>query len=49
MEGLLSECCHIAASEDQMIRPDVLRRTRALLTEASSTLTASTYCIASLS
>ena len=29
MEALLGECCHIAASEDQMIRPDVLQRTRA--------------------
>ena len=41
MEALLGECCHIAASEDQMIRPDALQRTRALLTDASSTLTAS--------
>ena len=32
MEALLGECCHIAASEDQMIRPDVLQRIRALLT-----------------
>ena len=35
MEALLGECCHIAASEDQMIRPDVLQRIRALLTEAN--------------
>ena len=41
MEALLEECRHIAASQDQMIRPDVLQRIRALLTEASSTLTAS--------
>ena len=41
MEALLGECCHIAASEDQMIRPDVLQRIRALLIEANSTLTAS--------
>jgi ketopantoate reductase len=41
MEALLGECCHIAASEDQMIRPDVLQRIRALLTDTSSTLTAS--------
>jgi 2-dehydropantoate 2-reductase len=41
MEALLEECRHIAASQDQMIRPDVLQRTRAILTEASSTLTAS--------
>jgi hypothetical protein len=40
MEALLDECRRIAASQDQMIRPDVLRRTRALLTEASSTLAA---------
>ena len=41
MEALLGECCHIAASEDQMIRPAVLQRTRVMLTDASSTLTAS--------
>ena len=41
MEALLGECCHIAASEDQMIRPDVLQRIRALLTEANSMLSAS--------
>jgi 2-dehydropantoate 2-reductase len=41
MEALLGECCHIAASEDQMIRPDVLQRTRTLLTQAGSTFTAS--------
>ena len=29
MEALLGECCHIAASEDQMIRPDFLQRIRA--------------------
>jgi 2-dehydropantoate 2-reductase len=41
MDALLAECRHIAASQDQMIRPDVLQRTRALLTGAGSTLTAS--------
>ena len=41
MEALLNECRHIAASQDQMIRPDVLQRVRSLLTEAGSTLTAS--------
>jgi 2-dehydropantoate 2-reductase len=41
IEALLEECRHIAASQAQMIRPDVLQRTRALLTEASSMLTAS--------
>ena len=40
-EALLEECRHIAASQDQMIRPDVLQRTRALLTQAGSTFTAS--------
>ena len=40
-EALLEECRQIAASQDQMIRPDVLQRTRALLTEAGSTVTAS--------
>ena len=44
MEALLGECCHIAASEDQMIRPDVLQRIRALLTEANSMLSASMLC-----
>jgi 2-dehydropantoate 2-reductase len=41
IEALLEECRHIAASQDQMIRPDVLQRIRALLTEAGSTATAS--------
>jgi 2-dehydropantoate 2-reductase len=41
MEALLEECRHIAASQDQMIRPDDLQRTGALLTELGSTLTAS--------
>src|SRR5690348_6015442 len=41
VEALLEECRHIAASQDQMIRPDVLQRIRALLTEAGSTATAS--------
>jgi 2-dehydropantoate 2-reductase len=40
-EALLEECRHIAASQDQMIRPDVLQRTRAILTQAGSTLMAS--------
>jgi 2-dehydropantoate 2-reductase len=41
MEALLDECRHIAASQDQMIRPDVLQRIRSLLAEAGLTLTAS--------
>ena len=41
MEALLDECHQIAASQGQMIRPDVLRRTRATLTEAGSMFTAS--------
>jgi 2-dehydropantoate 2-reductase len=41
VEALLEECRYIAASQDQMIRPDVLQRIRALLTEAGSTATAS--------
>lgn len=41
MEALLEECRHIAASQDQTIRPDVLQRTRALLTQAGSTFMAS--------
>ncbi len=40
-EALLEECRQIAASQDQMIRPDVLQRTRTLLTQAGSTFTAS--------
>jgi 2-dehydropantoate 2-reductase len=41
METLLNECCHIAASQDQKIRPDALLRIRGLLTDAKSTLAAS--------
>ena len=41
MEALLDECRRIAASQDQMIRRDVLQRTRATLTEVGSTFTAS--------
>ena len=41
MEALLDECCRIAASQDQMIRPEVLQRTRTLLTQANSTVMAS--------
>jgi 2-dehydropantoate 2-reductase len=41
MEALLNECRHIAASQDQMISPDVLQRIRLLLTEPGSTLTTS--------
>lgn len=41
MEALLDECRHIAASQDQMIRPEVLQRTRALVTQANSTVMAS--------
>ena len=41
MEALLDECRHIAASQDQMIRPEVLQRTRTLLTETNSTVMAS--------
>ena len=40
-EALLEECRQIAAAQDQMIRPDVLQRTRALLTQANSTVMAS--------
>ena len=41
MEALLDECRHIAASQDQMIRPEVLQRTRTLLTAANSSVMAS--------
>ena len=41
MEALLDECRRIAASQGQIIRPDVLERTRATPTEAGSTFTAS--------
>jgi 2-dehydropantoate 2-reductase len=41
VDALLEECRHIAASQDQIIRPDVLQRIRALLTEPGSTATAS--------
>jgi 2-dehydropantoate 2-reductase len=41
MDALLDECRRIAASQDQMIRPDVLQRIRGLLTEANSTVAAS--------
>jgi 2-dehydropantoate 2-reductase len=40
-EALLEECRHIAASEDQMIRPDVLQRIRTVATQAGSTFMAS--------
>jgi len=40
-EALLEECRQIAAAQDQIIRPDVLQRTRALLTQANSTVMAS--------
>ena len=40
-EALLEECRHIAASQDQVIRPDVLQRIRTLLTQANSTIMAS--------
>jgi 2-dehydropantoate 2-reductase len=40
-EALLEECRHIAASEDQRIRPEVLQRIRTLLTQANSTIMAS--------
>jgi len=40
-EALLEECRHIAASEDQAIRPEVLQRIRTLLTQANSTIMAS--------
>ena len=40
-EALLEECRHIAASQDQMIRPEVLQRIRTLLTQANSTIMAS--------
>jgi 2-dehydropantoate 2-reductase len=41
MEAVLDECHRIAASQNQMIRQDVLQRTRATLTEAGSMFTAS--------
>src|SRR5580704_12953236 len=40
-EALLEECRHIAASQDQGIRPEVLQRIRTLLTQAGSTIMAS--------
>jgi 2-dehydropantoate 2-reductase len=40
-EALLEECRHIAASQDQLIRPEVLQRIRTLLTQANSTIMAS--------
>ena len=40
-EALLEECRHIAASQDQVIRPEVLQRIRTLLTQAGSTIMAS--------
>jgi 2-dehydropantoate 2-reductase len=40
-EALLDECRRIAASQNQMIRPDVLQRIRGLLTQANSTAAAS--------
>jgi len=40
-EALLEECRHIAASQDQAIRPEVLQRIRTLLTQANSTIMAS--------
>ena len=40
-EALLGECRHIAASQDQVIRPEVLQRIRTLLTQANSTIMAS--------
>ncbi len=40
-EALLEECRHIAASQDQVIRPEVLQRIRTLLTQANSTIMAS--------
>ena len=41
MEALLDECRDIAASQNQMIRPEVLERTRTLLTQPNSTVMAS--------
>src|SRR5258708_6106795 len=40
-EGLFGECRRIAASEDQMIRPDVVQRIRTLARQAGSTFMAS--------
>ena len=40
-EALLEECRDIAASRDQMIRPEVSQRIRTLLTQANSTIMAS--------
>ena len=40
-DALLDECRRIAASQDQVIRPDVLQRIRGLLTQANSTAAAS--------
>ena len=40
-DALLDECRQIAASQNQMIRPDVLQRIRGLLTQANSTAAAS--------
>src|ERR1700733_3132194 len=40
-EALLEECRQIAASQDQVIRPEVSQRIRTLLTQANSTIMAS--------
>ena len=40
-EALLEECRHVAASRDQVIRPEVSQRIRTLLTQANSTIMAS--------
>ena len=40
-DALLDECRRIAASQNQMIRPDVLQRIRGLLTQANSAAAAS--------
>lgn len=40
-DALLDECRRIAASQDQMIRPDTLQRIRGILTQANSTAAAS--------
>jgi len=40
-EALLEECRQIAASQNQVIRPEILQRIRALLTQANSTIMAS--------
>ncbi len=40
-EALLDECRRIAASQNQMIRPDALQRIRGILTQANSTAAAS--------